>query len=66
MDLAEGGSLRPLLLPAVQHQLMEVWRAVDRSREPEAIFNGLDHLRSRKKKESNPSGRATRHYSQVL
>lgn len=45
VDLAEGGSLRPLLLPAVEHQLMEVWRAVHRSREPEAIFNGLDHLR---------------------
>lgn len=45
VDLAEGGSLRPLLLPAVEHQLMEVRGAVHRSREPEAIFNGLDHLR---------------------
>lgn len=49
VDLAEGGSLRPLLLPAVQHQLMEVRRAVDRGREPETIFNGLDYLRRRRK-----------------
>lgn len=44
VDLAEAGSLRPLLLPAVQHQLMEVLRAVNGSREPEAVLNGLDHL----------------------
>lgn len=44
VDLAEAGSLRPLLLPAVQHQLMEVWRAVNWSRQPETILDGLDHL----------------------
>lgn len=45
VDLAEAGSLRPLLLPAVQHQLMEMRGAVDWSREPETILDGLDHLR---------------------
>lgn len=44
VDLAEAGSLRPLLLPAVQHQLMEMRGAVDWSREPETILDGLDHL----------------------
>ena len=44
MDLAEAGPLRPLLLPAVQHQLVEVGGAVDRSRQSEAVLDGLDHL----------------------
>lgn len=53
MDLAEGGPLCPLLLPAVQHQLMEMWRAVNWSREPETILNGLDHLQDVQKKENS-------------
>lgn len=54
VDLAEGGPLRPLLLPAVQHQLMEVLRAVNRSRQPETVLDGLDHLQERgKKKKKN-------------
>lgn len=51
MDLAESGPLRPLLLPAVQHQLMEMWGAVNRSREPETVLDGLDHLQDAEKKE---------------
>lgn len=53
VDLAEGGPLCPLLLPAVQHQLMEMWRAVNWSREPETILNGLDHLQDVQKKENH-------------
>lgn len=44
MDLAEAGPLCPLLLPTVQHQLMEMWRAVNRSWQPETVLNGLYHL----------------------
>ncbi len=52
MDLAEGGPLRPLLLPAVQHQLMEMWGAVNRSWQPETVLDGLDHLQDLQKKNS--------------
>jgi len=45
VDLAEAGPLRPLLLPTVQHQLMEVGGAAHRSRQPEAVLDGFDHLR---------------------
>lgn len=55
MDLAEGGPLCPLLLPAVQHQLMEVWRAVNGSRQPEAVLDGLDHLQDVRRKENDDS-----------
>lgn len=60
VDLAEGGPLCPLLLPAVQHQLMEMWWTVDWSRQPETIFNGLDHLQNGQKKKSNSLGEAVR------
>lgn len=63
MDLAEGGPLCPLLLPAVQHQLMEMRWTVDRSRQPETILNGLDHLQDGQKKKSNSLGEAIQHSS---
>lgn len=50
MNLAEGGPLGPLLLPAVQHQLVEMWSAVNRSRQPETVLDGLDHLQDVQKK----------------
>lgn len=53
MDLAEGGPLCPLLLPTVQHQLMEMWRAVHWSRQPETVLDGLDHLQDMQKTENN-------------
>lgn len=53
MDLAECGPLCPLLLPAVQHQLMEMLRAVNRSRQPETVLDSLDHLHGVQTKENN-------------
>ena len=44
VDLAEAGPLRPLLLPTVQHQLVEMWGAVNGSGQPETVLNGLYHL----------------------
>ena len=44
MDLAEGGSLGPLLLPTVQHQLVEVGWTVHRGGQAEAILYRFDHL----------------------
>lgn len=44
VDLAEAGPLRPLFLPTIQHQLMEMWRTVDWRWQPETVLDGLYHL----------------------
>ena len=44
-DLAEGGSLRPVPLPAVQHELVQNHGAVHGRRQAVALLYRLDHLR---------------------
>lgn len=44
MDLSEARPLRPLLLPAVQHQLVQRRGTVQRSWQPETVLDCFDHL----------------------
>lgn len=44
MDLSETRPLRPLLLPAVQHQLVQRRGTVQRSWQPETVLDRFDHL----------------------
>lgn len=43
-DLAEGGSLCPLSLPAIQHELVQHHRTVHGSRQSIALFYRFNHL----------------------
>jgi len=42
--LGEGGPMGALLVPGVQHHLVDGFRAVHGRRESVALFNGLDHV----------------------
>ena len=46
-EVGEAGPRRPVLLPAVQHQLVQVGGAVGRGGQPVVLLDGVDHLRGR-------------------
>lgn len=43
-DVSEAGSYVTVLLPTVQHQLVQSTGAVHRRRQTVVLFNGVDHL----------------------
>lgn len=47
-DIGELGPCVPVLLPAVQHQLVQHYRTVHGSREPEVLLDGINHLQHRR------------------
>lgn len=49
-DIGELGPCVPVLLPAVQHQLVQHYWTVHGSREPEVLLDGIDHLQHRRYK----------------
>lgn len=58
VDVRELGSLAAVLLPAVEHELVEGRLAVHRGRQAEPILHGLHHLQRQRKAEGTGSGSA--------
>lgn len=49
VDVRELGSLAAVLLPAVEHELVEGWLAVHRGGQAEPVLHGLHHLQQQRR-----------------